>query len=309
MPTHQTNMSEESLPVYSQASDEQPRATPLMRAQQLFLVLGGPAAPQYVRVPTSGSEEDLEKGLLSTVEVSGVESPPDSPTSATAEAQVPPVAPRLTGRALCKALASVFWFIRVAMYLALWGAGAALLAGAIGYLLSMVTLFGHIAPFKEFPIDKAFTAVAVGAPILGGAAGLVAFLVMCVRWAGMTVHQREKYVQIATRRIPGELVADLDDSYDPSWKEWTCTVVAAVLLSPLGFALGMAVAPGFVAIGQEVGFTVGHAVAVGFWGICIPFVPSFISAIFSTLLSCDPAGGFWAGCGFWAAFAGVRDHY
>ncbi|KAI0364489.1 hypothetical protein BV20DRAFT_956144 [Pilatotrama ljubarskyi] len=301
-------MSQESLPLYSQVSQEQPRATPFMQAQKLFLVLGAPAAPQYVPIPTSGSDEDLEKGLLTAAEVSGVNSPPESPTSATIEAQVPPVPSRLTGHALRRAFTNLVWSVRMGLYLALWGVGVALICSFLGFILGMVTLFAWIAPFNDFPAGTAFAACAAGAPIVGAAAGFSGFLCLCVRRARMTAAAKEDYTRLEARRRAGDFEAKMDDRSEPSWEEWGTVIAGAALLSPLAFVLGMAIVPGFATIGQGVGFGFGHAVAIGVWGICVPFIPSLIGAVFTTLLSCDPMSGAEAGCSFWAAWADAYSH-
>ncbi|KAI0771328.1 hypothetical protein BD413DRAFT_626316 [Trametes elegans] len=298
------SQSQDSLPLYSeQLEHNSPGSYSLVDATKLFLVLGGPAAPRYTRLPTSGSDEedvDLEKGELTPVKLSNGPSAPTTPPSAAATAPAPshapadpatPTHPRLT---VFQAAVNAVWFARMLILLLVAGAAAAVPSSLLGFVLGMVTVFHWLAPFSALPFWTGCAACATGASVLGAAAGLAGWAALCVRRA------RE-----ARRRAGGldSLAAAREDRKENAVvgaepREVWGVAGAGVAVGAFGMAVGMALVPALRAAGAEAGFGFGHALGVGVWGATVPLLPGIVGALWATLASCDPLQGFGDVCGF-----------
>ncbi|KAI0649572.1 hypothetical protein C8Q79DRAFT_904410 [Trametes meyenii] len=298
-------MSQDALSLYSTFPQDDLKDAPVSQGSRFFLVLGGPAAPQYVRIPTSGSEVDLEKGLLAPADVSL----PDSPVLATTQvpATPPGLVPSTPATPSRLTFANALWLARMGLLLIISGAGVALLTSVVAFCLGMLAVLGWYAPFSGIPGLAAFTACAAGGPILGAAAGAAAFVALCVRRVRMTLDELKEETRVDAKRARREWVGSEEWRMEEPWELWGGMGVAA-LLGAFGLAVGLVVVPGLADVAAEAGWSMWHAVAVGVWGVTVPFIPCIIGAVVTTLSSCDPVRGFEGGCEFWMACATARSN-
>ncbi|KAI0671298.1 hypothetical protein C8Q78DRAFT_990995 [Trametes maxima] len=297
-------MSQDALPRYTTfPQDDSLKDAPVSQASRFFLVLGGPAAPQYVRIPTSDSEVDLEKGLLTPVDNAvslsgspGVLAATQAPaTQPSLVPSAPPPPSRIT-------LANAFWLARMGLLLVVSGAGVSLVTSVISFYLGMVAVLGWYTPFGDISGTAAFTACAAGGPIVGAAAGATAFVALCVRRARTPLGELQEEARVDAKRARRQWIDSDEWRMEEPWELWGMMGVAA-LLGAFGLVVGLTVVPGLAGVAAEAGWSMWHAVAVGVWGVTVPFTPCIVGAVITTLTSCDPVRGFEGGCEFWMACA------
>ncbi|KAI9057249.1 hypothetical protein FKP32DRAFT_1598358 [Trametes sanguinea] len=275
------------------------RATPLLHAGRVFLVLGGPVVPPYAALPQYDSLDDLEKGFLPVMGPEDVVTLPESPAvTPTSEAPEPPAAKVVSARIV---FASVGWYLGKALFLVGTGAATSATCSVVGSIVGAACVVGWLPPYKNFSALAGLLACVVGGAIVGAATGLLTFLVMCVRRARMPREERKLQNELAAKKAAQGGILHGDDwkTFNEEPMEFVNMVLCAALCSAPGMVLGMAIVPWVAAVAQESGFGYGNAAFLGAWGIIVPFIPSIIGAVLGTLVSLNPVGGWNAGSDFW----------
>ncbi|OSD06440.1 hypothetical protein PYCCODRAFT_1431440 [Trametes coccinea BRFM310] len=294
-------MSQDTLPMQLQPESkaEYLRATPLMHAGRVFLVLGGPVVPPYEALPQYDPLDDLEKGCLPVMGAEEVATPPESPTiTSTTEVSAPPAAKVVSARVV---FANFGWYLGKAVFLVGTGAAIAAFCSVLGSIIGAACVVGWLPPYKNFSVLAGTLACIVGGAVIGAAIGLLTFLAMCVRRARMSQEERKLQNELAAKKAAqgGFLHGDDYKKFNEEPMEFPNMVLCVALCSAPGMVLGMAIIPWLAAVAQETGFGYGNAAFLGAWGIIVPFIPSIVGAVLGTLFSLDPVGGWNAGSDFW----------
>ncbi|CDO77389.1 hypothetical protein BN946_scf184835.g11 [Trametes cinnabarina] len=291
-------MTQVNLPPPYQASltDERVlRATPLLHAGRAFLILGGPVVPPYSALPSYGPVVyDIEKGLLTEIDVGDSFAPPDDPTIGT-DRSLTPAAAHKGG-----VLTNTVWYLWRGITLLSAGVPTAYMSSMSAYGFGRLFVLGFFSPYKDLPVLSGMVACFQGGIMIGGAVGVLGFFALCLRRACMAPEERQLQNMLAAKEaVQWRLEGEDRKAIIREPVEVNTVVPLAALLGAFGLVFSMAFKPGLAAEAQEIGFRYWHAVLLSVWGIIVVFLPSLIGAAISALFHRDPVRGWNAGSVVW----------